>query len=183
MNHFKQTLQLDQSTELAVVGRSIHVVASSGEFELIIGDERISIDKGTTYKTTQFENIRIINKHVTTNSIDLLIGDGDYTPPLKLVGEVDSKDILGEGALFNVFTLTGGAQKILDYATDRNKITIKNDNQTNDISIGRVDIASTGGYVLKPNQELTVKRSPVLEIWAMGAGNVSVLEEFYDPKS
>lgn len=176
MNHYTQTLAVDQGTTLGAVGTTIHVVDATGEFELKIGDDIISLSKGTTYKTTQFERIRVTNKHSTTNNIDLLIGVGEYTPPMKLVGDVNSNPVIAATVTTHEDVAVGanGAQVIASNA-NRKELILENVG-ANPLRLGDSNVSNTRGIKIDPNSSIILTTTASMYAQSTGGSTLAITE-------
>ena len=176
MNHYIQTLSQDQGTDLSAVGTTIHVVSSSGEFELIIGSETISVNKGTTYKTDQFNKVRIVNKYAGTNEIDLLIGAGDYIPPMKLVGDVSANVIVATtSTTYEDVAVTDPSAQVLASNANRKEVILQNIG-ANPLRIGDSNVSNTRGIQISPNSSFILTSTASVYAYSASGSTLSIME-------
>jgi len=167
---------------IPVFGDYIRILNSSGEIEVTTDLSKVVMANGDSARIDEFNSIQVLNLYNGTNVLQIVIGSGELkSDRLILEGAIDTQSKSGEGAILSTKTLAGSALKVAEYDTDRLKITFKN-NTGASVTIGRVDIATNGGYDLPDGDSLKIDQAPILEYWALGTGNLALLEEFKSPK-
>ncbi len=176
MRHYLQTLVLKQETDLAIVGDFVHIYSSTGEVLVDVGDDIVVLETGSTYRaTTGFDKIRIINNYAGTNEINLIVGTGLYTPPLRLGGTVQTETKSGSGQLYNTPTIDG-VTKILDFDADRLFFSIEN--KTGSVlKLGGVDVLQA--YIeIEAGAKYSDSFAPTGAVYLAGTGKVSVASKY-----